>query len=129
MSITCLHVLSTLTGDDSARSSLALASVVIKLNHTRAKNINLQSDLLDDIQEVFLVGTPAARRGRGRIGQVGKGGPADTTELLPSRRRIGYDLMRVHPARPTVPERPARNAARFFGDHLKLKQSGVGRLR
>jgi hypothetical protein len=30
----------------SARSSLALASVAIKVNHTRAKNINLRSDLV-----------------------------------------------------------------------------------
>jgi hypothetical protein len=30
----------------SARSSLALASVVIKVNHTRAQNINLRSDLV-----------------------------------------------------------------------------------
>ena len=28
------HVLSTLTGDSSARSSLALAPIVIELNHT-----------------------------------------------------------------------------------------------
>jgi hypothetical protein len=46
-----LHVLSALTGDNSARSSLLLASVDIKVDHTRAKNINLRSILLDDIQE------------------------------------------------------------------------------
>jgi hypothetical protein len=40
----CFHLLSTRTGDSSVRSSLALASVVIKVNHTQAKTINLRSE-------------------------------------------------------------------------------------
>jgi hypothetical protein len=54
----CFHVLSFLTGDNSAWSSLPLASVVIKVNHTRDKNINLRSDLLDNIQETARCGLP-----------------------------------------------------------------------
>lgn len=36
----------------------ALASVDIKINHTRTKNINLRSDFLNDIQEIARCGLP-----------------------------------------------------------------------
>jgi hypothetical protein len=54
------EVASALTGDNSARSSLASASTVIKINHTQAKNIILRSDLLDDIQETARCGLRAS---------------------------------------------------------------------
>jgi hypothetical protein len=43
---------------NSARSLSALVTVDIKINHTRAKNFNLRSDFLNDIQEIARCGLP-----------------------------------------------------------------------
>jgi hypothetical protein len=75
----------------SARSSLALASVVIKLNHTRAKNINLRSDLV----AVFHSGRSfanLAEGGHSHLRFIGTAHAGKTAPIVPSTKTSSFSL-------------------------------------